>query len=473
MTLTEHSHRARRPPRRRPGPSRRSPVTGRPAAQASSPCARRTSASGASYTWADDVGAIVESPRTACSRSGSQPGDRVSIHAEDRPEWVVLDLATVAMRGDHGRLLPDQPGGRGRVPAHRLRCLRAPRRGPGAVRQGGGDRPLPSRRPAHGSCSSSRGAWSATTTTRLLFWDTFLELGRTHRAEHPGAVAERMAAAAPDDVMTLVYTSGTTGPPKGAMLTNRNAEFCIDVIVNSKDRVPGRATDARRPDRHLPAAVPRRRARSSRRGPWSASGAVLNFAESIETVNENLREVQPTLFFAVPRIWEKLHAVVADQGQRRHLVQAQGPAVRPRARRAASAGPRSPTAATTPLASRVARTPSAGVLVFRAMRERLGLRRCRYAASGAAPIAPEVLEFFIGHRRAGLRAVRHDRELGGRHRELRRAHEARHRRRAVPRHRASASTRAPARSRPSTTACSPGTGASPTRRPRRSPTTAG
>ena len=74
---------------------------------------------------------------------------------------------------------------------------------------------------------------------RLLFWDSFLELGREHRAKHPTAVADRMAAARPDDVMTLVYTSGTTGPPKGAMLTNANASFCIDKIVNSDDRVPG------------------------------------------------------------------------------------------------------------------------------------------------------------------------------------------------------------------------------------------
>ena len=69
-----------------------------------------------------------------------------------------------------------------------------------------------------------------------------------------------MAQAKPDDVMTLVYTSGTTGPPKGAMLTNKNAAFSIDLIVNNQDRVPGWATEPGRPDRHLPPAVPRRRA---------------------------------------------------------------------------------------------------------------------------------------------------------------------------------------------------------------------
>ena len=57
---------------------------------------------------------------------------------------------------------------------------------------------------------------------RFVFWDDFLEMGRRHRAENPEAVEAIMAEATAEDVMTLVYTSGTTGPPKGAMLTNAN-----------------------------------------------------------------------------------------------------------------------------------------------------------------------------------------------------------------------------------------------------------
>ena len=126
-----------------------------------------------------------------------------------------------------------------------------------------------------------------------------------------------------------------------------------------------------------------------------ACGCVLNFAESIETITANLREVQPTLFFAVPRIWEKIHAGVLIRAndatwlKRRTLgfglpagpVDRQGEG-RQRRRRTRSK-------------SRVLYAIGFP-LVLRALKERIGLRHCRYAASGAAPIAPEVLEFFIG-----------------------------------------------------------------------------
>jgi long-chain acyl-CoA synthetase len=125
-----------------------------------------------------------------------------------------------------------------------------------------------------------------------------------------------------------------------------------------------------------------------------STGAVLNFAESIETVNENLREVQPTLFFAVPRIWEKLHAVslikANDASWFKKRTLGFGLRLANRIGRIKVAHGGRHTASSRLLAA------VGWVVVFRPMRERLGLRRCRYAGSGAAPIAPEVLEFFIG-----------------------------------------------------------------------------
>ena len=76
------------------------------------------------------------------------------------------------------------------------------------------------------------------TDERLVFWENFLEMGRTHREANPGAVAARMAEAEDDDVMTFVYTSGTTGPPKGAMLTNANSMFAIDKVVGEIEAYP-------------------------------------------------------------------------------------------------------------------------------------------------------------------------------------------------------------------------------------------
>ena len=125
-----------------------------------------------------------------------------------------------------------------------------------------------------------------------------------------------------------------------------------------------------------------------------ACGSVLNFAESIDTITSNLREVQPTLFFAVPRIWEKLHAGVLIRAndasflKRKVLRFGLGLARSIGTAKVANGGNHT-------FSSRV-RYAIGFPLVLRALKERIGLRRCRYAGSGAAPIAPEVLEFFIG-----------------------------------------------------------------------------
>jgi long-chain acyl-CoA synthetase len=129
---------------------------------------------------------------------------------------------------------------------------------------------------------------------------------------------------------------------------------------------------------------------------WSMCGigVVLYFAVSIETVQTNLREIQPTLFFAVPRIWEKIHATVHiklnDATFFKRSINAVGLklAAYIGKERAANGGDFT---ATAKLAYWIAYP-----LVLRALQERIGLRRCRWSGTGAAPIAPEVLQFFMG-----------------------------------------------------------------------------
>ena len=343
------------------------------------------------YDW-QTTWDLVETAAHGLLALGVEPGDRVSIHAEDRPEWVILDLATVAVRGITVGFYPTNPAAE---VAYLLQDS-------GACVHFAEDEEQYDKADEVGRESSSgvrtiifvepRGMVGKD-DDRLLFWDSFLESGRRHKAEHPSAVADRMAAATSDDVMTLVYTSGTTGPPKGAMLTNKNSAFCIDKIVNAGERVPGGPPNPR--DQivtYLPLCHVAERIFST----WTMVGAgpVLNFAESIDTVNENLREVQPTIFFAVPRIWEKLHALSlirandATWFKRRMLGLGLGLANRIGKIKVANDGKHT-------IVSRVL-AAIGWVIIFRPMRERLGLRRCRYASSGAAAIAPEVLEFFIG-----------------------------------------------------------------------------
>jgi long-chain acyl-CoA synthetase len=344
------------------------------------------------YTWERTWDLVVDAANGLLAL-GIDVGDRVSIHSEDRPEWVILDLATVAVRGITVGLYPTNP------PAEVEYLLTDS----GATVHLAEDQEQVDKVRAVTSGALSglqriiylepRGLHNYD-DSRLMSWEQFLELGRRHRADHAGEVERRMAEATADDVMTLVYTSGTTGPPKGAMLTNANAAYSIDRIVQLTERMP----DGKIPNSddfivtYLPLCHIAERIFST----WHmvSCGCVLNFAESIETITANLREVQPTLFFAVPRIWEKIHAGVFIKANDATWVK----------RKTLAFGMR--------LASSIGREKVANggshtfksrvlyaigfPIVLRALKERIGLRYCRYAASGAAPIAPEVLEFFIG-----------------------------------------------------------------------------
>ena len=343
------------------------------------------------YSWARTWDLVMDAAHGLLAL-GIEVGDRVSIQSEDRPEWVILDLATVAVRGITVGFYPTNPAAE--VEYLLVDC--------GATVHLAEDQEQVDRVIEIDSAMvpnlsriiycEPRGVRTYS-DDRLMDWDDFLTVGRQHRAENPDVVVGHMADARPDDVMTLVYTSGTTGPPKGAMLTNANTAFCITRIIGDDglrgNQVPT-ADDL--VVTYLPLCHVAERIFST----WHmvSCGLCLNFAESIETVTANLREVQPTLFFAVPRIWEKLHASVMIKG--------------------ADASPfkRLWLRFGLKLASVIGREKVANgglhttksrllnligyPLVFRALQERIGLRRCWHAGSGAAPIAPEVLEFFTG-----------------------------------------------------------------------------
>lgn len=344
------------------------------------------------YTWAD-TWQMVQDAAHGLLALGVDVGERVSIHAEDRPEWVVMDLATVAVRGITVGLYPTNPLAEVEYTLNdcgaRVHLAEDQEQADKVLDLPADRYPLVERI----IYLEDRGVRSYD-DPRLLPWADFLEMGRRHRQEHADALERRMAAAQPDDVMTLVYTSGTTGPPKGAMITNHNAAFAMDVIVGTPVRMPGGKLPGQKDSvlTYLPLCHIAERIFST----WHlvGYGVVLNFAESIDTVNVNLREIQPTLFFAVPRIWEKLHAGVHIRGSdasrmKRFFFNRSLKLAHYVGRARVEHGGGWTTGA------RVAYAIG-WLLVFRPMRERIGLRRCRWAGSGAAPIAPEVLEFFMG-----------------------------------------------------------------------------
>jgi long-chain acyl-CoA synthetase len=126
----------------------------------------------------------------------------------------------------------------------------------------------------------------------------------------------------------------------------------------------------------------------------AAVGVQVNFAESIETVQQNLKEIQPTILFGVPRIWEKILAgVQIRMASASRLKRANFNLWMKVADRIGTTLVRTGGAHTTQTRILYA---IGWVFLFRALRDRIGMRKVRFAASGAAPIAPDILQFFMG-----------------------------------------------------------------------------
>ena len=322
---------------------------------------------------------------------GITQGDRIAIHSENRPEWLIADMGALAVRAASVGIYPTNPEAEvGYLLGDSEARLIV------AEDQEQVDKTLAvlDRLPELSRIIylEPRGIQRRYTHEKLLDWEEFLDLGRRHREEHPLAVAEALAAQHPADLATLIYTSGTTGPPKGAMLTVANVEFAIQVLCEEGAFTdpPPNASDLTLS--YLPLSHVAERIFTT----WfnAAAATQVNFAESIETVPQNLREVQPTVLFGVPRIWEKLLAGVEIRLSGATWFK----------RRAAEFWLR--------VGDRIGRrlVETGGVhtigtrlmyavgwvFFFRALKDRLGMRKVRYAASGAAPVAPEVLRFFMG-----------------------------------------------------------------------------
>jgi len=219
---------------------------------------------------------------------------------------------------------------------------------------------------------------------QCISFEALLDLGSRYRAEHPDDWDHAVAAAQPDDLAVLTYTSGTTGPPKGAMISHRNLLFQAEAVnqafdVRDSDELLGFLPLAHIAGRvfYVINAI--------------RSRATINLVENLETTVENMQQLQPTNHFAVPRVWEKQYSTVAillkEGTALGRWVYERCLAVGHRVAARRLRGERLPAALQLPWLF-------ANHYVFRNVRQLLGLNRARWTNTGAAPIAPELIEWF-------------------------------------------------------------------------------
>ena len=220
---------------------------------------------------------------------------------------------------------------------------------------------------------------------QVISHEEFLKIGEKTNQENPDLWESLVNNVSPDDIAILVYTSGTTGPSKGAMINHTNLLYSINTGYDIFDVMEHEEQLSFLPlchilERSVSVMIPLK------------TGAVVNFAESIDTVPENIREVSPTVFIAVPRIWEKFYSSITilmkdatfigkffyqlsinvGSKYKEYFIDGKEP----------------------PLSLKLSYW-ICNQLVLKNIKKLLGLNNCRYALSGAAPISPDLINWYL------------------------------------------------------------------------------
>ena len=218
----------------------------------------------------------------------------------------------------------------------------------------------------------------------LLTYEELLKIGEDQADATAAELETRSSGVKPDDTSVLIYTSGTTGPPKGAMLTHRNVTWMANAVEEQNEMGSHEDVLSFLPLCHIFERLFSVFAHITH-------AYVVNFVEKPDTVMDNMREVSPTVGYAVPRIWEKYYSGIlirmSEATWFKKLVF--GAALKIGQQRASLMMDFKPVPFYLEFLFKISY-----FVVFRKLKERMGFDRIRVAYSGAAPISPDVLKFY-------------------------------------------------------------------------------
>jgi long-chain acyl-CoA synthetase len=332
-------------------------------------------------SWAE-YGASVREVAAGLVALGVEGGDRVGILAANQPRWHMADVGILAAGAVS---VPAYPTGAASQVAHVLGhsesrvCFVGDRDQLAKLLLG---RP---RLPKLERVVMLREPPDGLDDDLVLTFDDLCSLGRQRLEQQPGLLDDRARALRPDAIATIVYTSGTTGPPKGTMITHENVAETIRSLTSVVSVGPTDRFLSFLPLSHIAERC------TSHLG-QILSGGETWFARSLATLAEDLRACRPTIFFAVPRVWEKFQqAVQSELGRAPGLVRTQAERMIDlgHAMVAAQEGLRHPPTWRELLAYR-----ALDLTLGARIRRRMGLDRGRIFVSSAAPVDPDLLRWF-------------------------------------------------------------------------------
>ena len=310
--------------------------------------------------------------------------DKVAIHSENRPEWLISDIGTQSIGSISVGLYPTNPPSEVKyLLGHSESQILF------AEDQEQVDKALevlddlPKLKKI--IYFEEKGLFRYK-SEKLMKWEEFLQIGKNEYEKDRDFVNSRIDEIKSDDIALMIYTSGTTGPPKGSMLSHGNLEW-VSSIIPDISFTPG----INNPEylSYLPLCHVFGRLVDEIIG-INTIGTI-NFAESIDTVQQDLAEIQPSIFPAVPRILERMHAGtlvrMKDATKLKQLLFKVASYLGNITAKRRLENPNDFIAKITNFLAQM--------IAFRSLRKKLGLLNIDNAVSGAAPISPEILRFFM------------------------------------------------------------------------------